>query len=163
MSRTPWLCSGLPCSWPQRSYPSRHGRLSSRFFHSARHCAVPDPGYPLLPQSPGDCRCRDVQPVTVAVAGHLDRSDDVESIAEHLISEQPQIEEAIDRKRRIGLLHSAIFRLGCDIRGPVYLFYVEGYSIRTISRLYGKTPSAFKMVLHRGRRQVERMCRHEAA
>ncbi len=89
------------------------------------------------------------------------RTDNVESIAEDLISEQPQVEEAIDRKRRIGLFQSAIFRLGCDIRGPVYLFYVEGYSIRTISLLYGKTPSAIKMVLHRGTRQIERMCRQK--
>ncbi len=96
-------------------------------------------------------------------AHHRNRTDDVECIAENLISEQPRAEEAIDRKRRIGLLHSAIFRLGSDIRGPVYLFYVEGYSIRTISRLYGKTPSAIKMALHRGRRQIERMCRHKAA
>ena len=49
-------------------------------------------------------------------------------------------------KRRIEALHSAIFRLGCDIRGPVYLFYVEEYDIATIARLYGKSPSAVKMV-----------------
>lgn len=94
-------------------------------------------------------------------ANHRNRTADVEGIAEHLVAQQPRAEEAIDRKRRIGLLHSAMFRLGCDIRGPVYLFYVEGYSVATISRLYGKTPSAIKMALHRGRHQIERMCRQK--
>ena len=95
-------------------------------------------------------------------AHQKNRADDVEDIAEHLVAERPNVEEALDRKRRVELLHSAISRLGCDIRGPVYLFYVEDYSISTIARVYGKTPSAIKMALHRGRHQIEQMCRRNA-
>jgi RNA polymerase sigma factor (sigma-70 family) len=96
-------------------------------------------------------------------AHRKNRAEDVDQIGEHLLAHRPDIENALDRKRRVELLHDAIFRLGCAIRGPVYLFYVEDYSIATIARVYRKTPSAIKMALHRGRRQIEKMCRNVAA
>ena len=65
------------------------------------------------------------------------------------------IEEGIDEGRRLGRLREAILELGCDIRGPVYLFYVESYSIRTLGRIFGKSPSAIKMALHRGRHRLD--------
>lgn len=89
------------------------------------------------------------------------RTDTVAELADDMVAERPVPEESLDRKRRVEALHAAILRLGCDIRGPVYLYYVEGYAIATIARLYEKSPSAIKMALHRGRRRLERMCRQK--
>jgi RNA polymerase sigma factor (sigma-70 family) len=85
-----------------------------------------------------------------------DPTETVEVLPEHRVAERPDLEAAIDRKRRLARVHQAIPTLGCDIRGPVYLFYVEGYTIPTIARVYDKTPSAIKMALCRGRRQLVR-------
>lgn len=70
--------------------------------------------------------------------------------------ESTRMEEHMDWERKRRLLRDAILGLSCDIRAPVYLFYVENYPIRTIVRLFGKSPSAVKMALHRGRLQVEK-------
>jgi RNA polymerase sigma factor (sigma-70 family) len=67
------------------------------------------------------------------------------------------IEGNMDRERRLDLLRESILDLGCDIRGPVYLFYVEQYPIAAIARLFGKSPSAVKMALHRGRKRLGKM------
>ena len=67
------------------------------------------------------------------------------------------IEGDLDRRRRVEQLRDAILELGCDIRGSVYLFYMEGYSVSSIAQIYRKSPSAVKMALHRGRRRLERM------
>ena len=83
--------------------------------------------------------------------------DDIDTIPERFIAQQTHLEEDLDRATQVELLRDAILRLGCDIRGPVYLFYMESYSIRKIARIYGKSSSAVKMALHRGRRQLERM------
>ena len=71
----------------------------------------------------------------------------------------PRMEEDIDQQRRVHCLHESIFELGCDIRGPVYLFYVEHYPINDIIRVFGKSRPAVKMALHRGRHQLSRMLR----
>jgi RNA polymerase sigma-70 factor (ECF subfamily) len=91
-----------------------------------------------------------------------ERADVLDEIPEPLLAQHLHVEESIDRKRRLQVAHDAIFGLGCAIRGPVYLFYVEGYTIPDIARVYGKSPSAVKMALHRGRRQLARMCRRSA-
>jgi len=84
--------------------------------------------------------------------------DNVESVPEQVFAEFPDFEEDLDRQRREVWLEDAILSLGCDIRGPIYLFYMENYTIRTIARIYRKTPSAVKMALHRGRQRLSRKC-----
>jgi RNA polymerase sigma-70 factor (ECF subfamily) len=78
-------------------------------------------------------------------------------IPEATLQELPFPEERIDRQAELIRLREAILRLGCELRGPVYLHYVENYPIRTIVRIYGKSPSAIKMALHRGRKELRRM------
>lgn len=70
--------------------------------------------------------------------------------------EDPQAEARLDRQRDRARLRESILRLGCDTRAPVYLFYIENYSIRTIGRVLGRSPSAVKMALHRGRARIWR-------
>ena len=82
------------------------------------------------------------------------RWDSIESVPDRFITGGSTQEAELERDRTIEMLRGAILRLGCDIRGPVYLFYLEGYSIKTIARIYGKSTSAVKMALHRGRRRV---------
>jgi len=84
-------------------------------------------------------------------------SSDIDQLPALCLSETPRFEERIDRARELERLRESILDLGCDIRGPVYLFYVENYPIRALARIFGKSPSAIKMALHRGRRQLERM------
>ena len=85
-----------------------------------------------------------------------DRWDDLDELQQPPALET-DIEGDLDRRRRVERLRNAILRLGCDIRGSVYLFYVENYSVSSIAQIYRKSPSAVKMALHRGRRQLERM------
>ena len=82
------------------------------------------------------------------------RWDSIESVPNRFITGGSTQEAKLERDRTIEMLREAILGLGCDIRGPVYLFYLEGYSIKTIARIYGKSTSAVKMALHRGRRRV---------
>lgn len=89
---------------------------------------------------------------------HRNRLEEMTGVPDDLAADRPAVEDAIDLRQRIDDLHAAISRLGCDVRGPVYLHYVEGYPVATIARLYGKSGSAVKMALHRGRRRLERMC-----
>jgi len=86
-----------------------------------------------------------------------DISGDADQLAEKISPASPAHEERMDRERIRRRLEESILELGCDIRGPVYLFYVENYPIRTIVRLFRKSPSAVKMALHRGRRQLKKM------
>ena len=74
----------------------------------------------------------------------------------------PMIEDVLDRRRQLTLLREAILELGLEIRGAVYLFYVEQYSIRSIAELFDKSPSAIKMALLRGRRRLCRMMQNDA-
>ncbi len=90
-----------------------------------------------------------------------DRWEDLDGVRQ-LVTEEHDVEGDLDHQRRIEQLRDAVLRLGCDIRGSVYLFYMEGYSVSTIAEIYGKTPSAVKMALLRGRRQLERMLRPDA-
>lgn len=83
--------------------------------------------------------------------------EDIGQLPELCRAETPRPEERLDRERTIEHLKESILELGCDIRGPVYLFYIEGYSIPTLVRILRKSPSAIKMALHRGRRQLGRM------
>jgi RNA polymerase sigma factor (sigma-70 family) len=89
-------------------------------------------------------------------------SGDPGGLGESTLVETPRIEERLDRERDLRRLEESILNLGCDIRGPVYLYYVEEYPIRTIVRIFGKSPSAVKMALHRGRRQLGKMFRNPA-
>jgi len=82
------------------------------------------------------------------------RSGEWEAAQETSQSQIPRFEEQMDRDRAVERLRDAILKLGCDIRGPVYLFYVEGYSTPTIVRVIRKSPSAVRMALHRGRKQL---------
>ncbi len=86
-----------------------------------------------------------------------ERWEEVERTPERFLAEDPMIEADLDRARRREQIERAILRLGCDTRGPFYLFYLEGYSIRTLARIYEKSPSAIKMALHRGRRNLAHM------
>lgn len=90
------------------------------------------------------------------------RCDSVESVPEHLMTSHPDFEGELDYQKRQMWLQDAILSLGCEIRGPIYLFYIEGYSIRTIARIYEKTPSAIKMALHRGRQRLSIKCSRPA-
>ena len=97
---------------------------------------------------------------TVVDAWRLRKRTYASSIDEYLESTArttPHIEEDIDNRRRLGLLRESILDLGCDIRGPVYLFYIEHYRIDTIVQSLGKSRSAIKMALYRGRNQLNRM------
>lgn len=90
-----------------------------------------------------------------------DRWDPLDEL-QHPAAQDTDAERDLDRKRRVEQLRNGILRLGCDIRGSVYLFYMEGYLVSSIARIYGKTPSAVKMALYRGRRQLVRMFRSDA-
>jgi RNA polymerase sigma factor (sigma-70 family) len=79
------------------------------------------------------------------------------SAPEGALRESPYAEERLDRQQQAIRLRQCILRLGCDLRGPVYLHYIESYPIRKIVGIYGKSPSAVKMALHRGRRELRRM------
>jgi RNA polymerase sigma factor (sigma-70 family) len=70
--------------------------------------------------------------------------------------EDPQPEDLLDQQRSRTRLRESILRLNSDTRAPVYLFYVESYPIRTIGRLLGRSPSAVKMALYRGRARIFR-------
>ena len=85
-----------------------------------------------------------------------DRWNDLDELQEPP-AQETDIEGDLDRRRRVEQLRNAILKLGCDIRGSVYLFYMEDYSVASIARIYRKSPSAVKMALHRGRRKLERM------
>lgn len=87
------------------------------------------------------------------------RVEDIDTVAEHHFARQPDVDERIDRERNASRVRDALYALGCDTRGPMYLFYVEGYPIRKIAELYGKSVPAIKMALCRGRRQVTRICK----
>ena len=67
-----------------------------------------------------------------------ERWEDVERTPERFLAEDPMIETNLDRARQREQIEHAIFRLGCDTRGPFYLFYLEGYSIQTLARIYEK-------------------------
>ena len=82
------------------------------------------------------------------------RWDPIECVPDRFVTGGSTQEAELERDRTIETLREAILGLGCEIRGPVYLFYLEGYSIKTIARIYGKSTSAVKMALHRGRRRV---------
>lgn len=78
----------------------------------------------------------------------------IAEVLERCPSQTPHVEEEVDRREKLHILHESILELGCDIRGPVYLFYIERYPIRSIAEVLGKSRSAIKMALHRGRRQL---------
>lgn len=80
----------------------------------------------------------------------------LEDVASRAAPEDPQAEAQLDLERSRIRFRESILRLSCDIRAPVYLFYVENYSIRTIGRVLERSPSAVKMALHRGRARILR-------
>jgi RNA polymerase sigma-70 factor (ECF subfamily) len=86
-----------------------------------------------------------------------DRWEAFDQSPEEAFGTRLDLDSELDHQRRLEDLRNAVLKLGCDIRGPVYLFYLEGYSIKSIARIYGKSLSAVKMALHRGRGRLERM------
>ena len=85
------------------------------------------------------------------------RGESIEEIPERFAARACTMDLDLDRAQKIELLRHAILCLGCDVRGAVYLYYLEGYSIKTIARIYKKSQSAIKMALLRGRRDVGQM------
>jgi RNA polymerase sigma-70 factor (ECF subfamily) len=89
------------------------------------------------------------------------RTEAIDQVAERRLARQPNLDEQIDRQRKLDRLHDALFALGYDTRGPMYLFYVEGYSIAKIARLSAKTVSAVKTAIWRGRQRLLESLRSE--
>jgi RNA polymerase sigma-70 factor (ECF subfamily) len=82
------------------------------------------------------------------------RTEQLDKVPEHRLAHQPDMDQRIDRERELERLHHALFSLGYDSRGPMYLFYVEGYSIPKIAKLSDKTVAAVKTAIWRGRKKV---------
>ncbi len=82
------------------------------------------------------------------------RTEQIDQVPERRLALQPDVDGRIDREREIERIHHALFTLGYDSRGPMYLFYVEGYSIPKIARLSDKTVAAIKTAIWRGRRRL---------
>ena len=83
----------------------------------------------------------------------------LDSVNERLISSSPQLEVAIDARRRLDLLDRALTRLPPDKRVLMELFYESELSIPEIAKLQNKSVSAVKMELRRSRQALGRIIR----
>ena len=83
----------------------------------------------------------------------------LDSVNERLISSSPQLEVAIDARRRLDLLDRALTRLAPDKRVLMELFYESELSIPEIAKLQNKSVSAVKMELRRSRQALGRIIR----
>lgn len=82
------------------------------------------------------------------------RTEQIDQVPERRLALEPDVDGRIDRERELERLHDALFSLGYDARGPMYLFYVEGYSMPKIARLSDKTVAAVKTAIWRGRQRL---------
>jgi RNA polymerase sigma factor (sigma-70 family) len=89
-------------------------------------------------------------------------SEDVDSIEERFIAQQPDFELRIDNNRRREALRVALRELDPDKRETVALFYSDELSVPEIARLQSRSASAVKMELMRARRDLARIIRNIA-
>jgi RNA polymerase sigma-70 factor (ECF subfamily) len=79
---------------------------------------------------------------------------DLESLGEDRLSDGPSFDEDIDRRRRLERIYEAMDSLGAGQRELFELYYFQEYSIAEMAALIGKSPSAIKMGLLRGRDRI---------
>lgn len=65
-------------------------------------------------------------------------------------------DELIDRERQHQATRSALTSLSVADQEVIGLYYMQEFSVRHISQLLGKSPSAIKMSLFRSRRNISR-------
>ena len=84
-------------------------------------------------------------------------AEEVGEFDEKLLSVCPDFEAQIDRRRRIEKVRMALDQLPPDKRRILMLFYEGEMSVPEIARLEECSPSAVKMQLLRGRRQLAKL------
>ena len=78
----------------------------------------------------------------------------VDFLEERFFRFTPDFEDEIDRDRKIDLLRRSLARLDTPKRHVIALYYEQGLSVREIAKRQGRTQSAVKMDLLRGRQKL---------
>ncbi len=71
----------------------------------------------------------------------------------------PMPEEVENFSNEDYLLLDAVFALDKKYRIPIHLFYYEGYSIKEISEILGRSPATVGSWLDRGRKKLKKLFR----
>ena len=66
-------------------------------------------------------------------------------------------EEASQEEDAFWEVREAVFALPVRYRSVIYLYYFEGYSVKEIAKMLGKTPNAVSLSLGRGRKKLRNM------
>lgn len=87
------------------------------------------------------------------------RLENLDDLDERFAARHPTLEEDLDRRGELATLRTAIRQLGGERRAVITLFYIEGYHVEEIARIYNKRPEAIRMTLVRGRRELKEIVR----
>jgi len=80
--------------------------------------------------------------------------EDLESVDERFVCVKPDLDDEIDRERRLCRLRAAMQRLSASRRQVIEMYYMQDLSIAEIAAEQHRTRSAVKMDLLRARRQL---------
>ena len=70
-------------------------------------------------------------------------------------------DDSLQEEDTFGEVREAVFALPLKMRIVIHLYYFEGYSVKEIAKMLGKTPNAVSLSLSRGRRMLRKMLEHE--
>lgn len=91
------------------------------------------------------------------VADHWRRRrvlDRIDAIPERFLAYRPAVDEWLDDRQRLRLVRRALSHLSPQKREAIELFYFSEHSVGDIARRFRSSPSAVKMTLLRGRREL---------
>ena len=97
-----------------------------------------------------------------AVRDHWRRrrtAENLDGVDEARIAVSPRFEEDLDRRRQVELLKRGLSELNAVKRATLVAFYVEECSVVEIAARQGKSVSAVKMELLRGRKRLAEIVR----
>jgi RNA polymerase sigma factor (sigma-70 family) len=83
----------------------------------------------------------------------------LESVEEWRVAVAPCLEEKMDRRRRVELVRRGLRELDAGKRATIEAYYVEDCSVLEIAERQGKSVSAVKMELLRGRKRLAEIVR----
>jgi len=86
-------------------------------------------------------------------------AENFDFLEERFLRFTPDLEDEIDRDRKIDLLRRSLARLDTPKRHVIALYYEQGLSVREIAKRQGRTQSAVKMDLLRGRQKLAQLMR----
>lgn len=83
--------------------------------------------------------------------------EDLDSLPAHFLSEEPRLDERVDDRRRLRSVSDALTHLSRRKREIIESFYILEHSVTRIAQRFSCSPSAVKMTLLRGRRELLEM------